>query len=103
MNVNVGVAYASVLSDGTTGVGTALSPRNYKCNPTVGACPANGRVWWASYHAPYFNAVCEQTYAYLPSNNVIAFLGVAIHTQVEWDSRAIACSVCRGVSCDFVG
>jgi hypothetical protein len=90
MNVNVGVAHAAILSNGSTGVGTADPARNYKCNPTVGACPANDKVWWASNHFGYFNvASCEQTYAYLPVDNVIAFLGVAIHTQVEWDSYTV--------------
>jgi hypothetical protein len=64
MNVNVDV----------TGNGQTEPAKNYKCNPDVGACPANGRAWWSSekFATLYGGNICLPVTGFLPSGNVIS-------------------------------
>jgi hypothetical protein len=64
MNVNVDV----------TVNGQTEQPKDYACNPDVGACPANGRAMWSSekFGVLYGGNFCFPVTGFLPSNNVIA-------------------------------
>jgi hypothetical protein len=85
MNVQVSLSYADA-TGGIIGVGTAEKPRAYKCNPNPGpTCPA-GPALFASTHFTYSNSQCWQTYAWLPSGNLIAIDGTVLKSGGELDT-----------------
>jgi hypothetical protein len=86
MNVNIGFSYTDV----DTGAEVTGDARNYKCNPTVGACPNGGQAAVATLHSSVPQD-CFNLYSWEPTGNVISVKGAssAYHSTKEHDSLHI--------------
>jgi hypothetical protein len=89
MNVNIGFSY----TDLDTGAESTGNPRNYTCNPTVGACSNGGKAEVSTAHSSVPQD-CFQLYSWEPVGNVISVKGVsgAYHSMTE--NRSLNIQLC---------